>query len=236
MQGAELMARMTKHSRKKTSSPTLSNTGFIGATFTDLDDLTKYEYYFSRKKLQITHHVLDGLLQGSSILFSQHGIPAHISCIYLPKQKKIGLVLSKKPFRRKEGKSYFINYLREVGHLNEDEKIKEHEIFNTGFIGVIFADLSKVERFTFQFELELLSQFLKGLIIPAKELFLRHNIQAYISSVELTNEGKIGFVLSKKPYDERKEADLYFIEYLKERGLYEEEEEFIPIHSEKTLF
>ena len=48
------------------------------------------------------------------------------------------------------------------------------------------------------------------MIIPVKELFLRHNVPAYISTSHLEEQNKLGFVLSVKPYDERAEADLYF--------------------------
>lgn len=231
---------MTVRKRKrKKLPPTLSNTGFIGATFADTDELARNEYHFPRKQMKITHHVLDALLQGATHLFQQHKVEAAISCVYLPKYKKIGLVLSKQPFGRNEGIGYFINYLKEIGHIEWDEKTKDYEIHNTSFIGVVFADLEKIAKFTFDFELELLSKFVKDLIIPAKELFLQHNVKAYLSGVENENQHKVGFVLSIKPYDERKEADLYFVEYLKERGLYEEdesEEELVPIHTKWSLF
>ncbi|TYR80472.1 hypothetical protein FZC66_08800 [Priestia megaterium] len=229
---------MTVRKIKKQLPPTLSNTGFIGATFADTNELLTNEYHFSRKHMKITHHVLDALLQGVTHLFQQNRIEAAISCVYLPKYKKIGLVLSKQPFGRREGVGYFINYLKEIGHIDWEEKTKEYEIHNTSFIGVIFADLDKISKFTFEFELQLLSKFVKDLIIPAKELFLQHHVKAYISGVENEDQHKVGFVLSIKPYDER-EADLYFIEYLKERGLYEEdepEEELIPIHTKWSLF
>ncbi|MDT2046870.1 hypothetical protein CHN50_02885 [Priestia aryabhattai] len=230
---------MSNRKRKKPLPPTLSNTGFIGATFADTNELLANEYHFSRKQMKITHHVLDALLQGVTQLFQQHNVEAALSCVYLPKYKKIGLVLSKQPFGRREGIGYFINYLKEVGHIDWDEKTKDYEIHNTSFIGVVFADLEKISKFTFEFELQLLAKFVKELIIPAKELFLQHHIRAYISGVENDEQHKLGFVLSIKPYDERKEADLYFVEYLKERGLYEadeSEEELIPIHTKWSLF
>src|SRR6478609_7816728 len=206
---------MTVRKRKrKKLPPTLSNTGFIGSTFADTDELARNEYHFPRKQMKITHHVLDALLQGATHLFQQH-------------------------FGRNEGIGYFINYLKEIGHIEWDEKTKDYEIHNTSFIGVVFADLEKIAKFTFDFELELLSKFVKDLIIPAKELFLQHNVKAYLSGVENEDQHKVGFVLSIKPYDERKEADLYFVEYLKERGLYEEdesEEELVPIHTKWSLF
>jgi hypothetical protein len=228
-----------KRKGKAKLAPTISNTGFIGATFADKEELMKYEYYFSRKSMQLTHRVLDGLLQGVNRVFEEHGTPAYLSCVYLPKYKKIGLVLSTKSFGRREGIGYFINYLKEIGHIDWEEKTKEYEIHNTGFIGVVFADLEKIERFTFEFEMKLISKFVKELIIPAKELFLQHHVKAYISGVECPDQNKLGFVLSVKPYDERKEADLYFIEYLKERGFYEEDEEeqeLVPIHTKWSLF
>jgi len=228
-----------KRTSKKASTPILSNTGFIGATFADTEELTKHEYYFPRKNLQITHYVLDGLLQGVNHVFKNNHVPAYLSCVYLHKYKKLGLVLSTSPFEKTEGTGYFINYLKEIGHISWEEKTREYEIHNTSFIGVVFADLSKIERFTFEFEMELISKFIKELIIPAKELFLQHNVKAYISGVENTDQHKVGFVLSVKPYDERKEAELYFIEYLRERGFYEEDEdedELVPIHSKWNLF
>ncbi|WP_110113351.1 hypothetical protein [Bacillus sp. CGMCC 1.16541] len=232
------MAANQKKNKKKLP-PTLSNTGFIGATFADKNEILKNEYYFPRKSMKITHHVLDALLQGTSHVFAQHDVPAFLSCAYLPKYKKLGLVLSTKPFSKREGLGYFINYLKEIGHIDWEEKTKEYEIHNTSFIGVVFADLEKIERFTFDFEMELVSKFIKELIIPAKELFLQHNVKAYISGVENEQQHKLGFVLSIKPYDERKEAELYFVEYLKERGLYEydeDEEELVPIHTKWSLF
>ncbi|MDQ0242485.1 hypothetical protein J2S09_000021 [Bacillus fengqiuensis] len=232
------MAARKRQSKAK-SPITISNTGFIGATFADQDELMKHEYYFSRKSMQITHHVLDGLLQGVNCVFEEHGVPAYLSCVYLPKYKKMGLVLSTNSFRKREGIGYFINYLKEIGHIDWEEKTKEYEIHNTGFIGVVFADLEKIERFTFEFEMKLITKFVKELVIPAKELFLQHHVKAYISGVECSDQNKLGFVLSVKPYDERKEADLYFKEYLKERGFYEEDEdeqELVPIHTKWSLF
>ena len=66
----------------------------------------------------------------------------------------------------------------------------------------------------------MLTKLMKDMIIPVKELFLRHNVPAYISTSHLEEQNKLGFVLSVKPYDERAEADLYFEAYLKERGLF----------------
>lgn len=232
------MAARKRQSKAK-SPIMISNTGFIGAAFADQDELMKHEYYFSRKSMQITHHVLDGLLQGVNCVFEEHGVPACLSCVYLPKYKKMGLVLSTRSFRKREGVGYFINYLKEIGHIDWEEKTKEYEIHNTGFIGVVFADLEKIEQFTFEFEMKLIAKFVKELVIPAKELFLQHHVKAYISGVECPDQNKLGFVLSVKPYDERKEADLYFKEYLKERGFYEEDEdeqELVPIHTKWSLF
>ncbi len=66
-----------------------------------------------RKKLQIVHHVLDGLSGATSALFKEHNISAYMSCVYLHKQKKIGFVLSTKPFEQSDGVAYFVNYLIE---------------------------------------------------------------------------------------------------------------------------
>ncbi|MBO9129228.1 hypothetical protein [Bacillus sp. 165] len=202
----------------------ISNTGFIGSVFIDTLELQKRHYYFSRKKLQLTHHVLDGLAQAMNALFTEHAISAYLSCVYLHTQKKIGYVLSVKPFEKAEGISYFTNYLIEKNFYTGEEK-EYQEIFSTGFIGAAFADLSGMERFTFGSELKILSKLIKNMIIPVKELFLRHGVPAYISGVELEDQNKLGFVLSRKPYDEQAEAVLYFTEYLKERGFYEAESE-----------
>ena len=64
-------------------------------------------------KLQIVHHVLDGLSGATSSLFKEHNISAYMSCVYLHKQKKIGFVLSTKPFEQSDGVAYFVNYLIE---------------------------------------------------------------------------------------------------------------------------
>jgi hypothetical protein len=228
----------TKRKGSKKQAPTISNTGFIGSVFVDTLELQKRQYYFSRRKLQLTHHVLDGLAQATSTLFIEHNISVYLSCVYLHKQKKIGFVLSIKPFEKAEGMAYFTNYLIEKnfyrGEWNDKEQI---EIFNTGFIGVVFADLSDIERFTFDFELTILSKLVKDMIIPVKELFLRNKVPAYVSGVELEDQNKLGFVLSIKPYDEKAEANLYFKEYLKERGLYigEEEDHASKIVIRKTV-
>ncbi|HDX9577331.1 hypothetical protein M3215_19210 [Bacillus cytotoxicus] len=231
------MAQSKRRGRKK-HTPTISNTGFIGSVFIDTLELQKKSYYFSRKRLHIAHHVLDGLAQATSSLFVEHNVNAHLSCVYLHKQKKIGIVLSSKPFKEAEGIAYFKNYLIEKNFYNENvEEENYQEIFNTGFIGVVFADLSSIDRFNFDFEMTLLSKLMKDMIIPVKELFLRNNIPAYISTVELEDQHKMGFVLSVKPYDERAEADLYFEMYLRERGLYigDEEDDMEKIVIRKTV-
>lgn len=222
--------------RKKKHTPTISNTGFIGSVFIDTLELQKKSYYFARKKLQIVHHVLDGLSDATSSLFSEHNIAAHMSCVYLHKQKKIGFVLSTKPFEQADGVAYFKNYLIEKNFYH-DHDVEYQEVFNTGFIGVVFADLSSIDRFNFDFEMSMLSKLMKDMIIPVKELFLRHNIPAYISTSHLEEQNKLGFVLSVKPYDERAEADLYFEMYLKERGLFigDEEEDIDKIVIRKKV-
>ncbi|MFJ8526570.1 hypothetical protein [Bacillus sp. NPDC094106] len=219
------MAQNKRRGRKK-QTPTISNTGFIGSVFIDTLELQKKSYYFARKKLQIVHHVLDGLAGATSSLFKEHTISAHMSCVYLHKQKKIGFVLSTKPFEQADGIAYFKNYLIEKNFYGDNDQEAEYqEVFNTGFIGVVFADLSSIDRFNFDFEMSMLSKLMKDMIIPVKELFLRHNIPAYISTSHLEEQNKLGFVLSVKPYDERAEADLYFETYLKERGLFIGDEE-----------
>lgn len=219
------MAPNKRRGRKK-QTPTISNTGFIGSVFIDTLDLQKKSYYFARKKLQIIHHVLDGLAGATSSLFKEHHVAAYMSCVYLHKQKKIGFVLSTKPFEQEDGIAYFKNYLIEKKFYQEnDHDVEYQEVFNTGFIGVVFADLSSINRFNFDFEMSMLLKLMKDMIIPVKELFLRHNIPAYISTSHLEDQHKLGFVLSIKPYDERAEADLYFEMYLKERGLYIGDEE-----------
>ena len=42
-------------------------------------------------KLQIVHHVLDGLSGATSSLFKEHNISAYMSCVYLHKQRKLAL-------------------------------------------------------------------------------------------------------------------------------------------------
>jgi hypothetical protein len=234
----EMTARKRKGRPKAKLPVTISNTGFIGAAFADQGKWVKYEYYFSRKSMQMTHHILDGLLQDVNAVFADHGVPAYLSCVYLPKYKKLGLVLSASSFRRREGIGYFINYLKEIGQIDKDEKTKEYEIHNTGFMGVVFADLEKIDRYTFEHEIKIIEKFMKELVIPVKELFLQHHVKAYISGVQCADQQKIGFVLSVKPYDERREAELYFREYLREEGVYKEEEtdESIPIHTKWSLF
>ena len=83
----------------------------------------------------------------------------------------------------------------------------------------------------------MLTKLMKDMIIPVKELFLRHNVPAYISTSHLEEQNKLGFVLSVKPYDERAEADLYFEAYLKERGLFigDEEDDIDKIVIRKQL-
>ncbi|PTN41644.1 hypothetical protein DAY12_30715, partial [Bacillus thuringiensis] len=102
--------------------------------------------------------------------------------------------------------------------------------------GVVFADLCSIDRFNFEFEMGMLTKLMKDMIIPVKELFLRHNVPAYISTSHLEEQNKLGFVLSVKPYDERAEADLYFEAYLKERGLFigDEEDDIDKIVIRKT--
>ena len=218
-----------RRGRKKTP-PIISNTGFIGAAFADTIEITKHEYYFSRKNMRIVHRVLDGLLQAASAVFHKNNLTAYMSCVYLPKQKKIGIVLSKTPFDKYEGDAYFNNYLKEHKHFVGRNKDEYEEIFNTGFLGVVFADLASVEKYTFDEEIHMLKHLFKQMIIPVKELFTQNRIKVYMSGVELEDQNKLGYVLSSKPYEE-KEANLYFIEYLKEWDLYEsdEEEEYIPI-------
>lgn len=224
------MAAKGKRRGRKKNPPIISNTGFIGAAFADTIEVSKHEYYFSRKNMRIVHRVLDGLLKASSAMFHKHKVPAYMSCVYLPKQKKIGIVLSKTPFDNYEGQAYFNNYLKEHKHYIGKDKDDYDEIFNTGFLGVVFADLSAVEKFTFVEEVSMLKHLFKQMIIPVKELFIQNRIRIYMSGVELEDQNKFGYVLSTKTYEE-KEANLYFIEYLKEWGVYEgdEEEEMIPI-------
>ncbi|MED2729394.1 hypothetical protein P4217_29040, partial [Bacillus thuringiensis] len=83
------MDPLKRRGRKK-QAPIISNTGFIGSVFIDTLELQKKSYYFARKKLQIVHHVLDGLSGATSALFKEHNISAYMSCVYLHKQKKIG--------------------------------------------------------------------------------------------------------------------------------------------------
>ena len=69
-----------------------------------------------------------------------------MSCVYLHKQKKIGFVLSTKPFEQSDGVAYFVNYLIEKNFYGgHDEDVEYQEVFNTGFIGVVFADLSSID-------------------------------------------------------------------------------------------
>ncbi|HDR7807236.1 MULTISPECIES: hypothetical protein [Bacillus] len=229
------MAPLKRGGRKK-QAPIISNTGFIGSVFIDTLELQKKSYYFARKKLQIVHHVLDGLSGATSALFKEHNISAYMSCVYLHKQKKIGFVLSTKPFEQSDGIAYFVNYLIEKNFYGNDEEVEYQEVFNTGFIGVVFADLCSIDRFNFEFEMGMLTKLMKDMIIPVKELFLRHNVPAYISTSHLEEQNKLGFVLSVKPYDERAEADLYFEAYLKERGLFigDEEDDIDKIVIRKT--
>ncbi len=42
----------------------------------------------------------------------------------------------------------------------------------------------------------MLTKLMKDMIIPVKELFLRHNVPAYISTSHLEEQNKLGFVLS----------------------------------------
>lgn len=216
-----------KNSSKKRTKPTISNTGFLGAVYVDkvtLSNTTKY--FFARKKLKITHHVMEGLMQVISNIFVENHIQAHISCVYLAEEEKLGFVLSKSPFiRQVEDKSYFINYLREMGHLRFDHnKEQEHEIFSTGFIGCVFADLRAFgNKFTYNIEINIIENLVRGIMIPIKELFIEHGSPCYISGVEIEEGAQLGFVLSKKAFDER-EAPLYFENYLTEIGVLKEEE------------
>lgn len=220
------MITLTQKKRKasRKPAPTISNTGFIGSVFLDTLELQQNRYYFSRKKLHIAHRLLDRLAHAISSLFTEHHVPAYLACVYVPHEQKIGFVLSTKPFEKTEGIAYFTNYLIEKNMLINKLDVLQQEIFNTGFIGVVFADLSHVERFTFEFERNLLSKLITDMIIPVKELFLRNNIPAYISGVEITEQHKLGWVLSVKPYDEKLEAILYFEAYLKELGFYVDDE------------
>ncbi|MEM1506297.1 DUF2199 domain-containing protein [Domibacillus sp. 8LH] len=43
------------------------------------------------------------------------------------------------------------------------------------------------KRFTYEFEIKLLLNLIKSFLIPAKELFISHNIKAYISGVEISS-------------------------------------------------
>ncbi|WP_028400552.1 hypothetical protein [Ectobacillus panaciterrae] len=228
--------KQNKRRARKKHTPTISNTGFIGSVFLDTLELHRKQYYFSRRRLHIIQHVLDGLAQATSSLFEEHNVSVHLSCVYLHEQQKIGFVLSSKPFQKAEGIAYFTNYLIEK-KFYKDETAEYLEIFNTGFIGVVFADLSHINRFTFDFEMSLLSKLIKDMIVPVKELFLRNKIPAYISGVELEEQNKLGFVLSIKPYDEKAEAALYFEAYLKERGFYigEEDDEIDQIVIRKKI-
>ncbi|WP_420486180.1 hypothetical protein [Gottfriedia acidiceleris] len=212
------MMKRNGATKRNSKTPIISNTGFIGASFIDMEELQENQYYFTRKHPLIIHEVLNGLLQAACALFQKQNIPAYIACEYLREEKKIGLILSKKPFEKEEGIRYFIEYLREIGHLNNEKTIRA-EISNTGFIGVIFVDLSYITRFTFETEMKLLSAFAINFMEPLKEIYHQNKIHLYMSGVELQKEDKLGFVLSKNPYDERKEANLYFKEYLRERGM-----------------
>lgn len=225
------MMRRKGITKKAAKTPTISNTGFIGASFIDTEELQKHTYYFTRKHPLIIHHVINGLLKAACSLFQKHNIPAYITCEYLRSEKKIGLILSKKPFSKEEGVNYFIEYLREIGHLKNDNPIKG-EISNTGFIGVIFVDLSYAKRFSFDMELKMLPAFIINFMEPLKEIYHQNKIHLYASGVELEKENKLGFVLSKKPYDERAEANLYFKEYLRERGLLKDIKDnvFVQVH------
>ncbi|MCP8970798.1 hypothetical protein [Ectobacillus ponti] len=214
-----------KRRGKAKQAPTISNTGFIGSVFVDTSELRRKQYYFSRKKLHVAHHVLDGLAQAASHLFVSHGVLAYLSCVYMEDQQKIGFVLSSKPFQPQEGRAYFKNYLLERNFYAGAAEVDFEEVFNTGFLGVVFADLSGMLRYTFDIEMNILVKLMKDMMIPVKELFLRNRITAYLSSVELEDQEKLGFVLSVKPYDEKAEAELYFQEYLRERGFYLEEED-----------
>ena len=40
----------------------------------------------------------------------------------------------------------------------------------------------------------MLTKLMKDMIIPVKELFLRHNVPAYISTSHLEEQNKLGFV------------------------------------------
>ncbi len=141
------MAPLKRRGRKK-QTPIISNTGFIGSVFIDTLELQKKSYYFARKKLQIVHHVLDGLSGATSSLFKEHNISAYMSCVYLHKQKKIGFVLSTKPFEQSDGVAYFVNYLIEKNFYGDhDEDVEYQEVFNTGFIGVVFADFMQYRSF-----------------------------------------------------------------------------------------
>ncbi len=64
-----------------------------------------------------------------SALFKEHNITAYMSCVYLHNQKKIGFVLSTKPFEQSDGVSYFINYSIEKNFYgNEDVEYQKYLI------------------------------------------------------------------------------------------------------------
>ena len=52
-----------------------------------------------------------------------------------------------------------------------NEEVEYQEVYNTGFIGVVFADLCSIDRFNFEFEMGMLTKLMKDMIIPVKELF-----------------------------------------------------------------
>ncbi|GAA3325884.1 hypothetical protein GCM10020331_059560 [Ectobacillus funiculus] len=82
------------------------------------------------------------------------------------------MFLSVKPFDEAEGIAYFTNYLIEKNfYIGMEDEAQLPEIFNTGFIGVVFADLLEIERFTFEFEMNVLVKLMKDMIIPAKRTF-----------------------------------------------------------------
>ena len=73
------MMKRNGATKRNSKTPIISNTGFIGASFIDMEELQENQYYFTSKHPLIIHEVLNGLLQAACALFQKQNIPAYIA-------------------------------------------------------------------------------------------------------------------------------------------------------------
>lgn len=204
--------------KAKVFEPVISNTGFIGVSFVDTNDLTKESYPKKSKHLRISPQVMEQLMKWMASMFTAQNNPVFASCVYYKPLQIIGFVLSSTPYSEKEGKAYFLDYLRDYGYPIE---YTDEMISNTGFRGAVFVDLSTNTPFTFEFEIGILTKLMPQMFEPIRNSLGK--LGNYASVIYAPEQNKIGFVLSLKPF-EKDEGVYYFLDWLEEKGLSKEKE------------